>query len=756
MASICMGFNDFAVNLSRLVVFYLSGQVLMQPFGRSCWIALTFLAVGFAQKDPPGRVGRLNYVTGTVSFQPGGVDEWVNANLNRPLTTGDHLWVDENGRAELHIGAAALRLSSRTFFEFLNLDDQNVQIRLGEGSIEVKLRYLDENETFEVDTPNLAFSLTRPGTYRIDANPDNQTTTVTVRNGQGEINGGGQAFQVNGREQARVTGDQSITYDVSGAPPPDWFDTFCDSRDRREDQSRSAQFVSRDTIGYEDLDNAGDWRPVAEYGTVWYPRNMPHDWAPYRYGHWAWIEPWGWTWVDDAPWGFAPFHYGRWALIGGGWGWVPGPPARRPVYAPALVAFVGGSRFNLSLSIGGGGGVAWFPLGPREAYVPAYRASPTYVTRVNNITVINNVNITNNNITNIRYVNQTAPGAVTAVSRETFVGARSVGRSTVPVNAQELASAQVMHTAAYAPSQASVLGRGAGEATRARPPEAVINRAVVARATPPPAPVAFRQRERVLQQNPGQPLEAQQVQQIRSQQPMQQNRMVRQATTVPNQGQPSAPAGGRRGFADTAPAQQPQAQPPQQDRRNPSDRRQAVPPQVAAPTQQPQYQDRRMPVDRGQQQAVPPQVAAPTPQPQYRDRREPTPAPQQQAAPPQVAAPAPQPQYRDRRERTPVPQQQAAPPQVSAPAPQPQYQDRRIPAERPQEQPRRFEAPRPQQERRQPPVERSQPRVEAPPTPEHHVDRAPRPEAQNEGRRERPAPAKEEKKDDRKKEENKP
>jgi hypothetical protein len=50
---------------------------------------------------------------------------------------------------------------------------------------------------------------------------------------------------------------------------------------------------------------------------------MPVGWAPYRHGHWAHVMPWGWTWIDDALWGFVPFHYGRWAMLGGGWGWVP-------------------------------------------------------------------------------------------------------------------------------------------------------------------------------------------------------------------------------------------------------------------------------------------------------------------------------------------------------------------------------------------------------------------------------------------------
>ena len=168
------------------------------------------------------------------------------------------------------------------------------------------------------------------------------------------MNGGGQAFTLKPGQQASVTGDQSITYDVASVRPPDWFDDWCSSRDRREDRSESARYVPRDMIGYEDLDDQGSWRPVADYGNVWFPRTVSAGWAPYREGHWAWIEPWGWTWIDQAPWGFAPFHYGRWAFIGSSWGWIPGPVVVRPVYAPALVAWVGGPRFHASIGIGAG------------------------------------------------------------------------------------------------------------------------------------------------------------------------------------------------------------------------------------------------------------------------------------------------------------------------------------------------------------------------------------------------------------------
>lgn len=472
-----------------------------------------------AQTDPPGRVGRLSEVSGAVSFRPGDVEDWLPAQINRPLTTGDHIWTDEGARAEMHIGTAALALNSRTAFEFLNLDDSTVQIRLTEGSLHVRLRSLSDTETFEVDTPNLAFSLLRTGEYRIDVNPDTTTTVVTVRAGEGEVTGANQAFAVRPGQQARAVGADSPTFDTLGAPARDEWDSWCSARDQREDQSPSARYVSREMVGYQDLDDHGDWRSAPDYGSVWVPRGMPVGWAPYHYGHWVWIEPWGWTWVDDAPWGFAPFHYGRWVYVGY-WAWVPGPVAVRPMYAPALVAWVGGPGFAVSFGAGAVG-VAWFPLGPREVYVPAYRASPAYINRVNvtNTTIVNNINITNINTANVRYVNREAPGAVTAVPQSVLAGARPVQSAAVAVPVNAIRSAPVINGAPVAPSRESVLGGAAPARGRiAQPPAAVQNRPVVAKLTPPPAPVPFAQRQQALAANPGRPLDSGEVQRLRGNQ----------------------------------------------------------------------------------------------------------------------------------------------------------------------------------------------------------------------------------------------
>ncbi len=473
------------------------------------------------EDDPPGRVARLSYTHGTISFEPAGTDDWVDASVNRPITTGDKLWIDKGGRAELHLGSAAIRVSGQTGFSFLELNDNVTQIRLTEGIVSVHLRELDQDETFEIDTPNLAFNLLRAGDYRVEVDEAGDATIVSVRNGQGEVTGGGQAFSVRAGQRVTFSGVDQLVSEVDGIGDSDDFDRWCRDRDGRAERAASAKYVSRDVIGYEDLDDYGEWSQEPDYGPVWVPRTVVVGWSPYRYGHWAWIWPWGWTWVDDSPWGFAPFHYGRWAYFRGRWGWCPGPMVavgviRRPVYAPALVAWIGGPHVAIGVGFGGGG-VAWFPLGPREVYVPPYRVSRNYVTNVNvtniviNKTEVTNVynNYTSNRVSNIRYANRTA---VTATSRTAFTSAQPVSRNVVRVDEREMRRAQVVTGAGVVPEQRSVLG--AGQTARTRPPAAIQTRAVVAKTTPPAAPVAFAKQEQAIRANGGRPLGRQEVRRL--------------------------------------------------------------------------------------------------------------------------------------------------------------------------------------------------------------------------------------------------
>jgi hypothetical protein len=483
---------------------------------------------GAALADPPGRVARVSYLRGNVSFQPAGDDQWAQMSLNRPLSTGDRVFADRDSRVELEIGAADVRLDQGSTFDILNLDDQTAQLELTDGVMNLHVRRMARGQTYEVDTPTLAFVVSEPGDYRIDIDPQGRSTMVTVFRGSGDVYGENSAsYSVRSGSSYRFNDSALRDYEVLDLPRPDDFDRWVSSRNERYERAVSRQYVSEDVIGYADLDDYGSWSTVTEYGSVWYPSRVDVGWAPYRYGHWSWIDPWGWSWIDSAPWGFAPFHYGRWVYVGNRWGWCPGPRHVVSVYAPAMVAFVGGRNWGVSLNVGGGGPVGWFPLGPRDVYVPWYRASRDYFTNVNvrNTTVINNTYITNvyNNysngrpITNVNYAYRANAEAFTAVPRDAFVGARPVNAARVQINPNNLRSAEVVSRVGIAPTRASFVPTDAVRG-RAAPPAAAaaLNRSVIARTAPPPRPAPIADRLQAIQRNGAQPLAPNQLREIAS------------------------------------------------------------------------------------------------------------------------------------------------------------------------------------------------------------------------------------------------
>ena len=504
-----------------------------------------------APDDPPVRVGRLSNLSGEVSFSPAGNDEWVQARVNRPVITGDQLWADNDGRAELTLDDSTWWLGQNTSVTVSNLDDRIAQFQVQQGTIDFRVRRISSGNIVEVDTPNLAFTVTRPGQYRIVVDPQDGATTVMVRSGGGDVYGENASYAVASGQAYRFYGNDLRDSELVSNTPPDALDRWVEERDRRYDAGVSVRYVSPEVVGYEDLDTYGTWNVQASYGSVWFPRSVASGWAPYRDGHWAWIDPWGWTWVDDQPWGFAPFHYGRWAYFDRGWGWVPGPRNVRPVYAPALVAFVGGSGFSLSVS--SGPAIGWFPLGPREVYRPPYRVSRDYFRRVNvSNTVVTQTNITNiynnyqsnTNVTQVNYVNMRVPNAVTAVPPAAFAQSQNVGRAAVALPASTIARAEVQQVARVAPARPALVG--AAPVARAKPPAAAAQRTVVARAAPPPPPVPDAQKLQALERNPGQPLSRRELQQMRQTvqaAPARTVRVTEQAKPAANAAPPARPAG---------------------------------------------------------------------------------------------------------------------------------------------------------------------------------------------------------------------
>jgi hypothetical protein len=392
-------------------------------------------------KDAPSRAARLSLTDGEVSLAPAGTDEWADAVLNRPLTSGDRVWVDRDARAELQVGSATVHLDQNSGFSFQQLDDDNMRMSLTDGSATVRVRRKYDDETIVVETPNASIALLHPGEYHIEVNEAGDQTVVKARSGEAAVTGEKDSYIVRANESGTFKGTKNLAATMAALGPRNSFENWANDRDRREERSNSSRYVSRDVVGYEDLDDDGDWISERTYGYVWTPRHVYAGWAPYRDGRWAWVSPWGWTWVDNARWGYAPFHYGRWTYLRSRWCWVPGPRLVRPVYAPALVGWVGSPGLNVS--VGFGSGVGWFPLGPREVYVPGYWHSRRY---------IQNINVTNTVIVNNRYIVDAYRGrrsqldyryrgqvnAVTVVGRDSFVSGRPIGGHLTPVSRGDL------------------------------------------------------------------------------------------------------------------------------------------------------------------------------------------------------------------------------------------------------------------------------------------------------------------------------
>ena len=464
----------FAVPLAALLFFAMpASQAQDQPLNET---------QNSEGADPPSRVARVSFLDGSVSMQPGGTGDWGSASINRPVTIGDKLWADQNSRMELQAGEASIHLGGMTALSFLNLDGNATQMRLAEGRLNFRVREIREGDLYEVDTPNLAFTVKEAGAFRIDVNENGDTTGVTVIRGEGEVAAGGQTYSVHAGERATVTGlDNSVQYNVNAAPlNPDELDRWAEQRDSKEENSPSAKYVSREVVGYSDLDDYGSWSEEPTYGHVWYPNSVDPNWAPYSNGYWSYVGPWGWTWVDYSPWGFAPFHYGRWIYGGGRWGWCPGPIYGGAIYGPAFVGFLGGGfGFGVGISVG------WFPLGWGETYRPWYHCGNGYWNRINvHNTYIHNGNINRTTVNNYNYAYAHNTRAVTVASHSAFANGQAINRNNMRVNESTLRGAHVTNGANITPTHASYLGATNAHGRVATPSSNIQNRAVVARTAP--------------------------------------------------------------------------------------------------------------------------------------------------------------------------------------------------------------------------------------------------------------------------------
>jgi hypothetical protein len=346
---------------------------------------LGLAAAALARGDElPGRVGRVVQADGQASIYDQEQDRWVEAQRNRALTAGDRLSTERGSRLQVGVGSTELRLSGDTELIFERLDDERVVLVLQHGSVAVRVRNQDITREIEVLAGSARAFPARAGHYRFDR--EGNTTRMTAWRGSLQLDTGDQRLAVDaGRSVELFREWRDGTAVTWGGVPQDAFSDWVARDEQRDDSLASSRHVSPEMTGADELDRHGRWERHPELGWVWLPLQVALDWTPFRHGRWTWHARWGWTWLDDAPWGFATSHYGRWSHWGGRWVWAPGAYVNRPVYAPALVGWVGGSSpsFGVSVSVGHAPSVGWFPLSPFDVYVPSFRHAPRYFDRVN-------------------------------------------------------------------------------------------------------------------------------------------------------------------------------------------------------------------------------------------------------------------------------------------------------------------------------------------------------------------------------------
>ena len=473
--------------------------------------ALASAAALASWADAPGRVARLSTFAGDVQLA-NEREDWRSIPRNYAVTAGDNVWVSEGGRAELDVGPVQVWLAGGTNVNFERLDDQSLIARVSQGSMAVRIRAWEQQDAMRVLTANGEIAFLQPGFYVVNAASQFAPALLNVRSGQAEVLTNGPSVIVNRGDSVVLDGggvrfDRDANY---GNNATGGFEAWAVARDRRNDrwESRNAGQLSPWMVGARDLDEYGSWDNDYEYGRIWYPTAVAANWAPYRNGRWSWVQPWGWTWVDDAAWGFAPFHYGRWVRIGPRWAWSPGNSVGRPVYAPALVTFFGGDGWSVSANIGPT--YSWVPLGWNEPYVPWYTYSPNYWRQVNRPHVRN---IAEEPWRPRNYMHAGIPGAITAVTDATFIGGRPVAQNLVRnISERDIRSAPPARMGEVLPQFQPGRGNGNGVDSRLVDPNPVVGRpaqapvrersmgpSVVQPAAPPVAAVPFAPNTNVAQ-----------------------------------------------------------------------------------------------------------------------------------------------------------------------------------------------------------------------------------------------------------------
>jgi hypothetical protein len=337
--------------------------------------ALVAQAQEAAEGDPPSRVARVSWVSGTVEAQLAAAAESQAAVVNLPLSNQSQLRTGVQSRAEVRLGGTALHLGAISEISLVTVADDRLLVDMRRGQLSLRVPRLAPGDQVDVVVGEWRLAIAAPALVHVGHFSVARRINVRVFEGSVQLLHEGREPLVLGAGQQGVL-DTRVNAWVSQGPAERLpLDGWAQQRLAKADLPTTATRLEADITGGEMLELHGRWRDDPRLGPMWLPPGVDAEWAPYRFGQWVWLPPWGWTWVDAAPWGFATTHYGRWMFTAGRWAWLPGSPSVRQAWAPALVGFYGAGA--------SGEIVGWYPLAPGEAYRPAFAATAALQQRYN-------------------------------------------------------------------------------------------------------------------------------------------------------------------------------------------------------------------------------------------------------------------------------------------------------------------------------------------------------------------------------------
>ena len=289
---------------------------------RPILFAIALVASGLASGEPPesDRIARLSYVQGDVTFH-GAQTVSPSALPDRPLDPGDRLSTAGDGRVEVALGNATLRLDQDTAVTFEDLAASQVRLELTTGTASLHLHDLYDSESFEIATLNTTIALREPGEYRVDITPSG-ATELSVRAGHAEVATAGGPVRVADGQRVRLEGRADFANLVTPRAADD-FDTWVLDREVQLAESAPPRSESADIHPDGTLDQYGEWRDDPAYGQVWMPSYAYGGYDPFAYGYWQ-RSGFGYSWYDPMPWSSYTFHNGYWTYLDdvNRWAWV--------------------------------------------------------------------------------------------------------------------------------------------------------------------------------------------------------------------------------------------------------------------------------------------------------------------------------------------------------------------------------------------------------------------------------------------------